>query len=128
MKISKFLSKYARDLTEVIVAAYRSVIESEGETQVKVYIWEDGEIETLEQPCGSNSGFVPADGRHYVCTISEPFFNVWDAAGVTPPDDEESEEFDREWEAAVDWLVEEYKRSCADEVIDDAIKQASYYE
>ena len=128
MKKSKVIKKYYDKIKEAMVDGFRTVIESDGNVQVKVYIWEDGETETLEMPCGDNASLFPEDWRHYVCTISEPCFNVWDAAGATPPEDEESEEFDREWEAAVDWLVEEYEHSCVEDILDDVINQSMYYE
>lgn len=58
--------------------SYRAVLESHGNMQVKVYIWEDGEIETLCDTCSSNTWLQPRRGESrqlfYVTTISFPFF------------------------------------------------------
>lgn len=124
MKNSEIIRKYDSIIADEMVARYRSVLESGGRIQYKVYIWEDGEIETLIGPQGDNSYLKAKDYEPrelvYVRTISSPFFDPWDYTDESAPDDEyEREATEQE---IIDWLVEEFQNS-TDDIIASVLEE-----
>lgn len=76
MKTSEVLRKYRDELIESAMNLYRLVLEYEGRIKYLLYIWDDGEIEVLEDVCGGNSFLRANSGEsrslHYVDTFSIP--------------------------------------------------------
>lgn len=108
-----------REMTE----RYRNVLESDGQCQYKVYIWEDGEIECLCGPNGDNTCLAPNRGEHrklyYVTTIDAPYVDVFSLSGEDPSECSK--------EDAIDWLVDTYDdeaRAHLNQAIDDAAEDS----
>ena len=126
MKASEIIAAHRAEIAESMADAYRSVLACAGRIQYKVYIWSDGEIERLEGPQGDNSYLVPKDTEsrslYYIDTVSAPYVDVWDLAEESVPDDE-SEKEAKEAEI-IDCLVNDYKNTSVDYIIDNAIEKA----
>ena len=125
MKTSEAIKKYQQKIMETMSKKYRNVLESEGRLQYRIYVWEDGEIECLEGVQGDNSYLKAKDNEprtlFYICTVSAPGFNVWDAAGESAPDNEqEAEEMAK---SGIDACMEEYTDSLPD-MMDSLIREA----
>lgn len=125
MKLSEVINANYDKIAESMIQHYRTVLESRGGVQYKIYIWSDGELFALEQVQGDNTRAVPNDMEtrelFHVCTIACPCFDPWDAANESAPDDEDEREAQEE--EIIDWLVSEYKNSIDDklgEIISDA--------
>ena len=124
MKHSEVIEKNWDKIKEAMENAYRNCIG--GRTQEKIYIWEDGEIETLFGAYGDNSFLVPKDYEerelYYITTVStsDPRdFIVDDISEMT------EEEYDRAYEEASEWLIDGYD---ADEELNNIYDQARYTE
>lgn len=134
MKRSEILNTYRDSIEEAMVTAYHNVLKCYGRIQYKIYVWEDGEIESLEGVQGDNCCLVAKDSEprdlEYVCTIDSPCFDPWDYDDESAPDDED--ECERMEGAIIDYLVSEYKREgvrdALDAVIDEAESEEEYYE
>lgn len=116
MKASEIIRKYYDKIANAMAERYRDVVESDGNIQYGIYIWEDGEIQILEDVQGGNSWLKARDGEPrklvHVDTISEcPGFDVWDYSEVKPDDDEKAEQMKDE---IIDWLVESYEEGVYD--------------
>lgn len=103
-------------VANAMVEDYRAVLESYGRIQYKLYIWEDGDLESLEQFQGDNSYLVPnrCESRDLflVDTIDAPFYDPWDFTCDSRPEDEEEA---ARMEAEInDCMVSEYEAAVAD--------------
>lgn len=129
MNRSEIISENYKAITEAMVSRYRTVLESNGRIQYKIYIWDDGEIECLEQVQGDNSYLQPREmeprALHYVTTIEQPNFDPWDSADHSAPEDEQERE--TEEREIIDWLVQEYETNVGDE-LDNIISEAEMVE
>ena len=129
MKKSDVINAHRNAIADVMVDRYQSVLESYGSIQYKVYIWEDGEIETFEQVQGDNAYWVAKDCEprelYYVTTVDSPFFDPWDYADEAAPDDEALRE--RMERIIIDGLVDDYGTYVRD-IIDQAIEDAKRWE
>lgn len=121
MKKSEAILKYQGEIEETMISRYRTVLDSYGRVQYKVYVWEDGEIECLEGPQGDNCWLQAKDHEprelFYVCTVESPYFDPWDYSDHSAPDDEEERE--TECQEIIDYLVDNYKENISDKM--DAI-------
>ena len=129
MKTSEIIKKYRTEITSEMVDCYRSVLNSDGGIQYKIFIWDDGKIERLEQVQGDNSWLQAKDGSlHYITTISSPCFYAGDYTDDPEPDDEAERETWRQ--AVIEYLVDEYSREgvsdAMDVIIDDAERDEEY--
>ena len=110
MKRSEAIETFRKTISEELINRYRSVLECDGRIQYKVYVWEDGEIECLSGPQGDNSWLQAKDTEprelFYVCKVDSPFFDPWDCADHSAPDDEEEREKERA--EIIEWLVDQY--------------------
>lgn len=110
-----------REMTE----RYRSVLESDGQCQYKIYIWSDGEIECLEGQNGDSTRLAPRScerrSLYYVTTIAAPCVDVFDLAFMDRPDDPAELEADKA--EAIDCLVNAYDEE-AEARLDAAIAEA----
>ena len=126
MKKSKLIARCRGQLADEMVSLYREVLESNGGIQYKVYLWEDGEIELLQGVQGDSSSLRPKDSEprclYYVCTIDAPYFDPWDIAGHSAPEDEEERETERK--EIIDWCVDDYAENISD-VLAEVIKEAA---
>ena len=118
MKKSEIIAQHYDTLRNTMADLYRDVVQHNARIQYELYIWEDGEIETLCAPNGNTSWLDtnPMETREpfYVCTIAEsPCFSLSDYV-----DDETDEE------TAIDGLVSAYLFNMADNVLYAAIKEA----
>ncbi len=125
MKRSEAIRKYYKDVASAMVECYRNALESDGQIQYKVYVWEDGELECLEGAQGDNS-FLQAREHEprklfYVCTVASPCFDPWDYADHPAPEDESQRESERQ--EIIDSLVQEYETNIAN-VLDVAMAEA----
>lgn len=124
MKHSEVIEKYWGKIAEAMKNAYRNCIG--GRTQEKIYIWEDGEIETLFGACGDNSFLVPKDYEerelHYITTVStsDPRDFITDDISEMS-----EEEYDKAYAEASEWLIDGYD---ADEELSAIYDQARYVE
>ena len=124
MKDSVIIRKHRKAIAAAMVDRYRTVLESAGRIQYRIYIWEDGEIECLEGPQGDN-GYLKAKDYEprelvYVRTISSPFFDPWDYTDESAPDDEDEREATEQ--EIIDWLVDEFRNS-TDDILDSVIEE-----
>lgn len=121
MKKSEIIRENLKDISEAMIERYRIVLKCHGQVQYKIYIWEDGEIECLEGPQGDNTRLAPRQNEtrnlYYVTTVDHPFFDPWDLADHSAPDDDA----EREAEEAeiIDWCVDSYEEALPDKL--DAI-------
>ena len=115
---------YAKLIDEMTIR-YRNVLESDGNCQYQVYIWEDGEVECLCGPQGDSSRLVARSNEprnlYYVTTISAPCVDVFDIAGAERPEDPAEEEAAKA--EAIDWLVDNYSDE-AEARLNNVIEQA----
>ena len=104
---------------------YRDVLDCDGRIEYSVYIWDDGEIETLEQTQGGNGWLKPKEWEDrklfFVATIDSPFFDPWDCYPDPKPEDEEEAETIRN--EIIDECVDDYDPDC---YIDLAIEEDEY--
>ena len=125
MKRSEAIKKYSEPIKEAMIESYRSVLNSYGKIQYRIYAWEDGEIERMEQVQGDNAYLQAKDIEprelFYVCTISMPFYSPWDYSDHAAP--EEENEREAEEREIIDYMVDEYQQNISD-VIDDIITEA----
>ena len=107
-----------------MLARYRDVLVNDCEIQYQVYIWDDGEIETIEGSYGDNSFLKPKSGEtrelYYVCTVAAPGLNVADYVEPNDPDDEQS--IIEAQEDAIEGLCDEYKDT-AKSILIEVIKE-----
>lgn len=126
MKKSEVIEEYRDNIAAAMREDYRSVLECGGRIEYQIYVWEDGEIEELQEVQGSHTWLKPKDGEErqlfHVITISYPFFNPWDFSTESiPDDDDERENAEKE---IIDWLCDEYENDI-DNLIDEQIRMAS---
>ena len=131
MKKSEAIIKYRRNLEDVLPALYHSVIDSDGRILYSVYLWEDGEIEALEDVQGGNTSLKPKDMEprelFYITTVSMPCFDPWNYSDHAAPDD--PAERDAERKEIVEWLLDEYSRNLLDlldSILADAEQEEEY--
>ena len=132
MKRSEAIEKYYDKIKADMVELYRSVIECDGRIQYGIYIWEDGELEHLEEVQGGTGWLKPRDYEprelYYVTTIYvDPSFDIWDCSESGAPDDEDEREAMRE--EIIDWLVDDYKANVSDtldSIIEDVKRREKY--
>lgn len=99
MTTVEVIRKYREEIEEALVNAYRMVLDNNGESQIMLYIWDDGEIEYMEDVQGGNSYYVPGSSAsqdlHWIWTIDEPFFDPWDYADHPRPRSKAKQESER---------------------------------
>lgn len=127
MKKSEVIAKKRAALRDKMRDCYRSVLNSDGQIQYKIFIWSDGVIETLEGCQGDSSWLQAPDYEtrelYEVCKIDAPCFDPWDYADHSAPEDEEERNAERE--SIISWLVGEYD---PDEILDAVISDAQFDE
>lgn len=78
MKRAEVIEANRERLAEEMRNLYRSVLDCDGRIEYSVYIWDDGEIETLEQTQGGNGWLQPKEWEdrklYHVADVSAPFF------------------------------------------------------
>lgn len=125
MKKSEAIEAYREKISAAMREDYRAVLEAKGRIEYQIYVWEDGEIEELQEVQGSNSWLKPKDWEtralFHVITISYPFFDPWDCTPEPRPDDENERE--KEEAEIIDWLCDEYD-SEIEGILDEQIKIA----
>ena len=116
MKKSEIITANYQQVAAAMIEQYRHVIACDGQIQVAVYIWSDGEIETLEQVAGDTSYLVPRQMEprelFHVATVAAPCFNPWDYTDHAAPDDEQARDAERD--EIIDWLTDEYQQNVND--------------
>jgi len=128
MKKSEIIKTYRKDIAQAMVNRYRTVLDSNGRIQYKVYVWEDGEIECLEGVQGDNSYLKAKDTEprelFYIATISWPCFDPFDYWDGSTLDDETEKETARQ--QIIDYLVDEYEREGVSDALDAILAEAQY--
>lgn len=113
-------------IAEEMTRLYDLVLTWDGRVLYKLYIWEDGELERLEDVPGSTTRLQPRDAEpralFYVTTISAPNLDLMDAAGIDPDDDDE-ETKEALLEEAKQLELDAYAESVPD-VLDAIIEEA----
>ena len=130
MKRSEIITENYEAIADEMTELYRTALECDGRIQYKLYIWEDGELESLQGPQGDTSYLQPrsAEPRRlfYVCTVTA-FAGPWDYADHAAPEDEAERETERA--EIVDWLMREYRANASDVldiIIDEAEREERY--
>ena len=125
MTRKELIEKYYDELREEIIDCYRCVLKCwRTGINYQVYIWEDGEIEFLEQVNPDNGWLQPKQHEtrelYYICTVSELGFDPWDCwVEFVPEDEDEFDKIEAEIiEEVVDWWVREGKE---DEFLKEAM-------
>lgn len=122
MKNSEMIKKFAAEIQESMIDAYKTSIECEGRIEYQIYVWEDGEIERLQTVSGDRSYLKAKDGEPrklvYVTTVAG--CNPFDCADEAIPEDENERE-DMKAEL-IEWLMDEYKATVS-EKLDEAIER-----
>ena len=125
MKQSEVIEKFRSVIASAMIERYKDVLECNGRIQYKLYIWEDGEIVCQEGVQGDNAYLVPGEAADrelfYVTTISQPFFDPWDNADHSAPEDETEREKERA--EIIAYVMDEYA-ACVDELIDRRVREA----
>lgn len=133
MKKSELIKKCYTEIKAEMIDRYETVLKCGGRVQYKIYVWSDGELEVLEQPQGDHSYLAPRDAEPrelvYVTTVAMPYYNPWDCADHSAPDDDA----EREAEEAelIEYEMEAYRgnvESVLDDIIDDAEREERYEE
>lgn len=123
MKKSEAIEMYRENILEAMRECYETVAKHP-DIEEDIYIWEDGEIEILENVRGG-SGYLKAKDSEprelfYVTTVNMPMnYDPWDFSDYGEPEDEE--EAKAELEEIISWLVENYD---PDEALDEAFDRA----
>ena len=128
MKQTEVITSNKDAIIDAMKSAYRAVLHSDGRIAVQIYIWEDGELETLEDVQGSTSWLQARDAEprrlYYVTTVDAgPCFDIWDASENGKPDD--PDEAAALQDEITDWLMESYVESLPD-LWDYIVTQAEY--
>lgn len=132
MKNSEIMTTYYDKILEAMTQNYADVIRSRGRIQVSVYIWSDGEIETLTDAQGSSMRLYPREMETRtlvpVATLEAPCFDIWDFSNDPKPEDEE--EAEKMEEELIDWYlsegVQDQMRATLDGAIEDAEMRERY--
>ena len=131
MKRSEAIRKYWENIKNWLPDLYRAVLESDGRIQYGVYVWEDGEVQILEEVQGSTAYLKPKDMEprklFYVTCVEFPNFDPWDYSDHAAPDDPEKRKAERT--EITDWLLEEYTRNLPDlldSILADAEQEEEY--
>ena len=113
-------------IAEEMTRLYDLVLTYEGRILYRLYIWEDGELERLEDVPGSNTWLQPRDAEpralFYVTTISAPNWSPWDVLGISPMEDD-AEDRDIAIDEAKQLELDAYAESVPD-VLDAIIEEA----
>ena len=122
MLTSEAIEKYWASIIEAMRTAYADTVG--GNTQEKIYIWEDGEIETLYGVYGDNSFLRPKQWEDrelfYIATVSAS-----DPADFITENTAEmsEEEYTKAWDEAAEMLISTYDpEGTLDGIYDDAIR------
>ena len=125
MKKSEVIGSHYTELREKLVSLYDTVIRAEGHLDIKLYIWDDGSMDTLTVPHGSNNHLSQCldDGRdmYYVYTVQG--FDPWQEE-PRPDDDDEAEEM---LDDMIEYMTSDYWDVTAD-ILDQVIREAEYEE
>ena len=123
MRRSEAIEANRAAIAEYMVSHYETVMKCHGRIQYSLYLWEDGELEGLEQPQGDCSWLGPRYGEKrklfFVTTIRG--FNPWDIVDHSVPEDEAQKE-EEEQDVIAD-LVVDYRLGIED-LIDSIIREA----
>ena len=119
---SEAIEKYWASIIEAMRTAYADTVG--GNTQEKIYIWEDGEIETLYGVYGDNSFLRPKQWEDrelfYITTVStaDPTdFITENTAEMS------EEEYTKAWDEAAEMLISTYDpEEELQNIFDDAIR------
>lgn len=125
MKKSELISTYYNELSTRMAELYEQVIRAEGHVDIEVYIWDNGDIDTLTVAHGSNdylSKRTTDDGELFYVTTIEGF-NIWQEE-PRPDDDDEAEQLLND---SIEYLVDGY-RDIIPDILDLAIRWAEYDE
>ena len=119
---SEAIEKYWASIIEAMRTAYADTVG--GNTQEKIYIWEDGEIETLYGVYGDNSFLRPKQWEDrelfYIATVSAS-----DPADFITENTAEmsEEEYTKAWDEAAEMLISTYDpEEELQNIFDDAIR------
>ena len=132
MKRHEVITKYREAITAAMIECYRAVVESDGRIMSHLYIWEDGEVETLEAPQGDAGWLKARDAEPRklfpVTDIEEPAgFSIWDYSEHGEPEDPADRETLRA--EIIDYLMESYTDTVPDRlgyIIQEAEEEAAY--
>lgn len=133
MKLSEIIELNYDRISDAMYDAYEEVIKSDGAVQVDIYIWSDGEIETLHEAQGSNSFLVAKDWEsrtlYYITTVASPFFDWRNYAEESVPDkDEEPIVYELMKKEVIDYLLENSEHETELELVLERAKQEEKYE
>lgn len=122
------LKKYRTAIEQEAVNLYRTVLECDGMIQFSLYVWEDGEIESLQDTNGGNSFLRPRDSEprqlFFVVRLSEPTFRWEDM--MFDPISEDDEEREQQWQDAIDCAVESFPDWFSDK-LDSIIREEEMF-
>lgn len=122
------LKKHRTAIEQEAVKLYRTVLESDGDLQFSLYIWEDGEIESLQDVSGGNDTLRPRDSEprqlFFVTKVSAPAFS-WVDMLVDPVSEDEVEQEQQNSEA-IDFAVDAFKDEFSDR-LDSIIKEVEMF-
>ena len=122
------LKKYRPAIEQEAVNLYRTVLECDGMIQFSLYIWEDGEIESLQDVSGGNSFLRPRDSEprqlFFVDTISNPTFSWADMIFDSVSEDEDEQE--QQYKEAIDFAVDAFPDEFSDR-LDSIIRQEEMF-
>lgn len=81
----ELINKYRDKIINEMVEADEAVYKCSGRIERQIYIYEDGEIEVLDDVSGSNT-WLENQYRtlYYICTREAPCFDVYDYSSDTP--------------------------------------------
>ena len=122
------LKKHRTAIEQKAVELYRTVLECDGMIQFSLYVWEDGEIESLQDTNGGNDVLRPRDSEprqlFFVDRISYPNFSWEDMMFDSVSEDEDERE--RQRQEAIDFAVDAFKDEFSDR-FDSIIKEVEMF-
>lgn len=125
----EIIRAHLSEIKDAMITRYRTVINCRGRIQYRLYIWEDGEIEALEQVQGDHTYLAPLSGEtrelYYIFTVAAPGYDPRDQITDPLPDSEEEQE--ALFEEVDAWMVDEYKDGL-DDVLDVILEEAEQEE
>lgn len=127
MKYAEFealVESKREEIEATMQECFESVLEANGANQFTIYLWDNGDIQVLEDVQGSHSRLVPREGYDHelfkIVTISIPCFDWRDYCSEHIPDaDDEPEAYEQLREDTIEWYKEDYNPS---ELLDEILR------
>lgn len=124
MKSSEIIKANYGKISESMFERLRTVYECGGRIQYAIYVWEDGELEIMQQAHGDSSWLEAKESETralvYVGTVKAPNFDPWAVTDEPKPEDDAARE---EAEAEIINWVMDGAEQYVDAIIEERIEE-----